>query len=990
MNSTQVLSELQFLDKYSRYDYDLGRREKWEETVKRVVDFLVSYVPDSERDSVYKLLFDAILNKKVSPSMRLMATAGKAAKLNESSIFNCGYLPLETTQDFHDLTLLLGLGVGVGFSVENHFVKSLGDVRYQNKDRTIKFVVPDDIYGWAQSIKFLIEHKMAGNRVNFDYSLIRPAGAPLKTRGGRASGPEPLMDAHIAIGKVLDARQGKEIRSVDAFDIACHVAGAIVSGGVRRCLPSGSRVHTEHGMKKIEDVVLGDRVLTTDGYCSVTNKFNQGMQALVRVVTQDSSFMCTQNHKIAVLTDQENYIWKRADELVFGDKLIAPYYLIEGKHQELPNFTLERPTNSTNIVIPELDEDMAWLLGLIHGDGHIDFANGEVSISVNGEELELGVRAAAQLRRFGVNVGLSEYENYFVLRVKSRQLANYFHSWLKQANVEIRIPEFIWNAPYEIKMAYVSGVMDADGSVKTRPVNVVTTVYESFARDIQLLLSSCGIQSRIKSLSTKGLKENWQPKFGVYLINNKGKFEFLETPTLFKREIEIASVEKRTNVFPDGVVWSDTDSPLIPVTFIKIENVEGEYQTWDLEVEDMHEFFCNGYLMHNSAMITIFDRDDDLMLGAKSGTWYENNLQRQYANISAVIDGELSKEEMYSLIQRMHDSGFGEPGIFSRYAVRQTMPERRKAVFGIGTNPCGEVVLRPRQFCNLSQAIVKPDDDFSTLKNKVEIATIIGTIQSSMNYFPQLHKDFARNNEEERLLGVSLSGIMDNPILQDAKVLQQLNAHVVETNKKWAKVLGINQSVAATCVKPDGNTSLLYDTSPGLHPRWSPYYIRRVRLQYNNPVAQWLMDSGAPCEPVIGETWDNVRTVVFDFPIKSPESSMYQTTASAIQQLEMWKLLKLNWTEHNPSVTIHYRPEELDTIKNFCYSNQDLLSGVSFLENGHKYKQAPYEEVDESTFNETLDKFPEVDYNDFWGYETAFDSTSGTQTIACVGGSCLI
>lgn len=984
MNSTQVLSELQFLDKYSRYDYELGRREKWEETVKRVVDFLVSYVPVSERDGVYNLLFDSILSKKVSPSMRLMATAGKAAKLNEASIFNCfgretafvsefgtvsffdfndgdtvrvkthdgtwknavvknfgkqklnkitfvrnrstktiratpnhtwilsngertqslkpkdiifglpdeitdwnfdnaspiekiawcygyvfgdgsvsnkhsmvrlcgeqnkfldrflscgfgnttsmslvgdnivftgkylkttpelsvenleeirafvigyldadaaktnchgrkkfvsiqssqddhidfiesafemvgvyllntrdltgqetnfgirpntkhfgltnritktnslwsvkeivedvvddvwclvvddnhsfvlsggivtgncSYLPLETTQDFHDLTLLLGLGVGVGFSVENHFVKSLGDVRYQNKDRTIKFVVPDDIYGWAQSIKFLIEHKMAGNRVNFDYSLIRPAGSPLKTRGGRASGPEPLMDAHIAIGKVLDARQGKEIRSVDAFDIACHVAGAIVSGGVRRCLPSGSRVHTEHGMKKIEDVVLGDRVITTDGYCSVTNKFNQGMQALVRVVTQDSSFMCTPNHKIAVLTDQENYIWKRADELVFGDKLIAPYYLIEGKHQELPNFTLERPTNSTNIVVPELDEDMAWLLGLIHGDGHVDFTNGEVSISVNGEELELGVRAAAQLRRFGVNVGLSEYENYFVLRVKSRQLANYFHSWLKQANVEIRIPEFIWNAPYEIKMAYVSGVMDADGSVKTRPVNVVTTVYESFACDIQLLLSSCGIQSRVKALSTKNLKENWQPKFGVYLINNKGKFEFLETPTLFKREIDISTVEKRTNVFPDGVVWSDTDSPLIPVTFIKIENVEGEYQTWDLEVEDMHEFFCNGYLMHNSAMITIFDRDDDLMLGAKSGTWYENNLQRQYANISAVIDGELSKDEMYSLIQRMHDSGFGEPGIFSRYAVRQTMPERRKAVFGMGTNP---------------------------------------------------------------------------------------------------------------------------------------------------------------------------------------------------------------------------------------------------------------------------------------------------------------
>lgn len=302
----------------------------------------------------------------------------------------------------------------------------------------------------------------------------------------------------------------------------------------------------------------------------------------------------------------------------------------------------------------------------------------------------------------------------------------------------------------------------------------------------------------------------------------------------------------------------------------------------------------------------------------------------------------------------------------------------------------GEIILRPRQFCNLSQAIVRPEDTFDTLKRKVEIATIIGTIQSSMNYFPELHPDFAKNNAEERLLGVSLSGIMDNKILQDAEVLSKLQEVVIKTNKKWAKVLGINASVASTCVKPDGNTSLLYNTSPGLHPRWSPYYIRRVRLQYNNPVAQWLMDAGLPCEPVLGETWENVRTVVFDFPIKSPESNMYQMTATAIEQLEMWKLLKIHWTEHNPSVTIHYKPSELDEIKRFCYLNQGILSGVSFLENGHKYMQAPYEEVDEQTYLDSLDKFPEVDYTSFWNYETRFDSTSGTQTLACVGGSCLI
>lgn len=625
MNTSQVLSELQFLDKYSRFDYQKGRRENWQETVTRVTDFLLSYLPEKERLTVGELIFNSILNKEVSPSMRLMATAGKAASLNEASINNCSYLPLESTQDFHDLTLLLGLGVGVGFSVENHFVGSLGLVKEQHRDRTVKFVVPDSIYGWAQSIKYLIENKMAGNRVHFDYSLIRPAGSPLKTRGGRASGPEPLMDAHIAIGRILDERAGKEIRSIDAFDIACHIAGAIVSGGVRR-----------------------------------------------------------------------------------------------------------------------------------------------------------------------------------------------------------------------------------------------------------------------------------------------------------------------------------------------------------------------------SAMITIFDIDDELMFNAKSGDNFSENLQRQYANISAVIDEEISEEEMSALIQRMHDSGFGEPGIFSRYAARQTMPERRKAVFGMGGNPCMEIILRPRQFCNLSQAIVRPEDTFDTLKRKVEIATIIGTIQSSMNYFPELHPDFAKNNAEERLLGVSLSGIMDNKILQDAKVLSKLQEVVIKTNKKWAKILGINASVASTCVKPDGNTSLLYNTSPGLHPRWSPYYIRRVRLQYNNPVAQWLMDAGLPCEPVLGETWENVRTVVFDFPIKSPESNMYQMTASAIEQLEMWKLLKIHWTEHNPSVTIHYKPSELDEIKRFCYLNQGILSGVSFLENGHKYMQAPYEEVDEQTYLDSLDKFPEVDYTSFWNYETRFDSTSGTQTLACVGGSCLI
>ncbi len=347
MNTTQVLSELQFLDKYSRFDYQKGRRENWQETVTRVTDFLLSYLPEKERLTVGELLFNSILNKEVSPSMRLMATAGEAARLNEASIFNCSYLPLESTQDFHDLTLLLGLGVGVGFSVENHFVGSLGMVKSQVKERTVRFVVPDSIYGWAQSIKYLLENKMAGNRVHFDYSLIRPAGSPLKTRGGRASGPEPLMDAHIAIGRVLDERAGKEIRSIDAFDIACHIAGAIVSGGVRRCLPTGSLVHTQNGMVPIEKINIYHEVLTSNGYYPVLRKFFQGKQKVLRVVTKESSFECTGNHRIYVKEDDLRYVWKEAKNLKIGDKLHGlgmkeiPFLRIDEVEEEKDTWDLE-------------------------------------------------------------------------------------------------------------------------------------------------------------------------------------------------------------------------------------------------------------------------------------------------------------------------------------------------------------------------------------------------------------------------------------------------------------------------------------------------------------------------------------------------------------------------------------------------------------------------------------------------------------------------
>lgn len=688
MTPEDVLQKIQYLNKYSRFLYEKGKRETWGQTVARTVDYLKKESGAALDDNTASDIFSAIFNKEISPSMRLMATAGKAADANQLGVYNCSFLPLSSIKDFYDLTILLGHGVGVGFSVEKNYVNEWEEIPVLTKT-VYNFQIEDSIQGWAFSFYAQIANALDGYRVNFNYDKIRPSGSPLMTRGGTASGPEPLREAHVAIEKILEKRQGLHLRSVDLFDIACHVAGAIVSGGVRRCLPSGSLVHARRGMVPIEEIKVGEEVLTANGYHKVSNIFEQGRQKLVRVVTQDSSFACTPNHRVAVMDGDDSYTWKAASELKFGDKLIAPSFSIDGSKQTLPTFTYEKPKNSTtckDIIIPELDTEMAWLLGLLHGDGYV--GKKEVTIPIHEDYFEMGLRAGEQFKRFGVNVGVTEYDKYFVLRAKSKQLATYFRSWLKQANTPISVPNFIWNATQDIKLAYVAGLMDADGSAKTRPIQVVCTIYEDFAEEIRLLLSSCGIQTRIKTLSEANLEDGWRKKYTVVLINSKAKEAFSDIPELFKADLKNnKNSEQRTNVLPSGLVWSKSDSPLIPVNFVRLEDVEEEEETWDLEIEEVHEFFCEGYLVHNSAMIAIFDKSDTDMMASKSGEWYLDNLQRQYANISFVIDRRMTLQEWQGYVTMMDLNKSGEPGIWSRYAIKKHLPKRRTYVEEFGPNP---------------------------------------------------------------------------------------------------------------------------------------------------------------------------------------------------------------------------------------------------------------------------------------------------------------
>jgi ribonucleoside-triphosphate reductase len=399
--------------------------------------------------------------------------------------------------------------------------------------------------------------------------------------------------------------------------------------------------------------------------------------------------------------------------------------------------------------------------------------------------------------------------------------------------------------------------------------------------------------------------------------------------------------------------------------------------------------------VRRSAMISLSNLSDDRMRHAKSGAWWENDKQRALANNSVSYT---EKPDAVSFLREwtaLVESGSGERGIFNREASKKqaAMNGRRDANYEFGTNPCSEIILRPSQFCNLTECVVRATDSVEDLERKVRLATILGTIQSTYTHFPYLSKEWKDNTEEERLLGVSLTGIMDNPIttLKNgglAKTLRHLKQVAVDTNKEWAERLDIPVAAAISCVKPSGTVSQLVDSASGIHARHSPYYIRTVRGDIKDPLTQFMKDKGVPNEPCVMKP---DTTVVFSFPQKAPAGATCTSDMTAIEQLEMWLMYQRNWCEHKPSVTINVRAEEWFEVGAFVYEHFDEMSGVSFLPySEHTYQQAPYQECGKSDYERLLSVMPKnIDWSELADYEQE-DNTSGSQTMACSGDSCEI
>ena len=405
--------------------------------------------------------------------------------------------------------------------------------------------------------------------------------------------------------------------------------------------------------------------------------------------------------------------------------------------------------------------------------------------------------------------------------------------------------------------------------------------------------------------------------------------------------------------------------------------------------------------VRRSALISLSNLTDERMRKAKSGQWWLDNTQRALSNNSVAYtekpDVNIFLKEWMSLIE----SKSGERGIFNRIAAKkqvEKLGDRRDSNYNFGTNPCSEIILRDAEFCNLTEIVIRPEDTPASLKEKVRLATILGTWQATLTNFRYLSKTWQKNCEEEALLGVSLTGIMDNEYTNGVhygtnekglpSLLNSLKAIAVDTNKTAAKHLGINPSASITCVKPSGTVSQLVDAASGIHTRHSPYYIRTVRGDKKDPLCQFMVEKGIPCESDITKP---EHTWVFSFPIKTSKMATCRNDKTAIEQLEFWKLYQEHWCEHKPSVTITVKEEEWIEVGAWVYKNFDMISGISFLPYAdHSYQQAPYQECDENQYNEMRKKMPDnIDWNELSKYEQE-DHTRGSQEYACTGDKCEI
>lgn len=970
------LGEFTYFRTYSRWMPDEGRRETWIETVNRYMQFMRAHLGSRLTESEYHEIYIAILCQEVMPSMRLMWAAGPAADRSNFTAYNCSYLAPECTKDFADIIYILMCGTGVGFSVESRSVNRLPVVQPFTTKNEGKWVVEDSKEGWANAFKAGMDRWFKGVDIEFDYSKLRPKGARLLTMGGRSSGPEPLIRLIDFTREVMRNAGGRKLRPIEVHDIVCKIGEIVVSGGVRRSsLISLSDLHDEE-MR---------RAKPADFYTTAPHRAQANNSAVYNEKPDWSHFQ------------QE---WEQLAHSGTGERgIFARNYLAipERRKESVGNDFGVNPCvpDNTWVMTDAGAQQVKDLIGkpfvALVGGGRYDsdgfFQTGiKPLVTVTTEQgFTLSLTSNHRLKRAD-----GSWQEAGALQPGEKIVLNNNRgaSWGGNGTADEGwlIGSLIGDGTFSDKTAYLQYWGESAEAMCRGAAKTLNTVFEN-----RCDLKGGKVADEKWSVSSIKLRE-YAKTLGIE--QNK------KTPT--------EAIEKCSSAFYEGFLqgWFDADG--------SVQGSQEKGVSIRLSSSSEKSLEAAQRMLARLGIVSKLYRvrREAQMRPMPDGNGGEKDYwcQSQHELIIANQDLQYYADRIGFRETKKHNRLHGLLAQYKRqmnqtkfFATVETVTPSPTAVpvfdctvndvhafdaNGFYAHNCGEIFLRNRGLCNLSEVYCRPTDTKADIKRKHRIATILGTFQSMLTHFPYTAREWAWNAQEERLLGVSLTGQWDCPTVQDPVLLRELKEACIAINKVYAAKFGVNPSMATTCVKPNGNGSQTFDSSSGMHPRHAPYYMRRIRISATEPLFHMMRDAGWPYHPENGWTESTASTFVLDFPVKSPQVQVYKHSLTALQQLEYWKMFKINYTEHNPSVTISVGNTEWDSTAKWLYNNWPIVGGLSFLpQENNAYTLAPYETITEEEYHKTVSSLPALDFGNIMHYERE-DSTTGAQELACVGGVC--
>lgn len=987
-----ALSEFVFYRSYSRWIPSEKRRETWPEVVDRYLQYMRGKLGNKVDEMTYARIREFILDFRAMPSMRLMWSAGPAADATHATAYNCTYTTTTQWKHFGEIMYLSMCGAGVGFSVESHIVQKLPMIDFQKREENVEiYTIEDSKEGWCDALEYGMEQWSRGHDIKFDYSKLRPAGARLRTMGGRSAGPGPLRLLLDYTRRLFKKREGRRLRNIDVHDLICKIGEIVVCGGVRRT-----------ALISLSD--LDDDTLR-DAKCGAFR-----FQNPERERANNSAVYTTPHPGMDLLSE-----WLALAKSGTGERGIMNRY---GMLDSMPSRRVVgfEPWKTTCGVNPCVTAD-TWVTtanGIYQVKDLIDQpftaqVDGKCHAAPNGF-FKTGFKSVCEVKTsrgftlsatpdHKVRVAKGEYGEWEWVPVCNLQRGDKIMLHNHRANMHA------YEGPGSYKQGWLVGSLFGNGNITKRGIANL-----DFWEPDRNFMSSTALKYLHSEFKVRSDLQGHVPRHGVFSVGSASLGEFAEQFGISNSGKDLTSrTEKTSASFSKGFLrgWFDTDGTVIGSLKKGVSVRLGSISLSSLHVaQRMLARFGIISTVHENRKNAGFKEMPDGE-GETSEYWCQafHELVISRDNV-AVFQGLIgfshpSKKAKLARIRKEYiRAPYRETFTTTVTEINSKRPEEVYDCHvedvhafdanGMVVHNCGEIVLRSQQMCNLTEIVARPNDSLATLQEKCEIATILGVYQSTLTDFKYLNASWKKNCEEERLLGVSITGYWDCPAVRNDETLQKLLTTARETAITWAERIGVNASVAITCTKPSGTISQLVNAAPGLHPRFAKYYIRRIRIAASDPLLALMKDQGFSVVPEVGQTEVSATTFVLSFPVKAPEGAAVTRDMPALEQLETWKRLKVHYTEHNPSATITVREDEWIKVLHWLTENWAVVGGLSFLpHSNHVYELAPFEEITEEEYEKAVAVLPSVDYSRLSLFEED-DETTGHQEPACESGLCAV